>query len=62
MLDKNKLEDIAFDVKLLGAEVVAEKSGVMKSRVSRFIKDQKVVTMTELQRIKNAVAELKETK
>ena len=62
MLDKTKLEDIAFEVKLLGADAVADKSGVMKSRVSRFIKNQQVVTMTELQKIKIAVQELKETK
>jgi hypothetical protein len=62
MLDKVKLEDLAFDVKLLGADLVAEKSGVMQSRVSRFIKNQQVVTMTELQKIKAAVQELKETK
>lgn len=62
MLDKVKLEDIAFDVKMLGVDAVADKSGVMKSRVSRFIKNQQVVTMTELQKIKNAIQELKETK
>lgn len=60
MLNKIKLEDLAYDVKQLGADVVAVKSGVQQSRVSRFIKNQQVVTMRELGQIQQAVAELKQ--
>lgn len=59
MFDKTKLEDLAFEVKLLGADAVADKSGVMRSRVSRFIKNQQVVTVRELGLIEKAIAELK---
>ena len=62
MFNKNKLEDLAFEVKQLGAEAVAERSGVMRARVSRFINNQQVVTVRELGLIERAVAELKEEK
>jgi hypothetical protein len=59
MIDWDRLNTLALEVKNLGVDAVTEKSGVKRSRVSRFVKDQKVVTMAELNRIQLAVSELK---
>jgi plasmid maintenance system antidote protein VapI len=60
MMNWDRIETLAFEVKRFGASAVAEVSGVKQARVSRFIKDQQVVTMGELDRIQNAVNQLKE--
>ena len=59
MLNQHKLEGLALEVKRLGVDIVAETSGVARSRVSRFIKNQHVVTVRELDKIEEAVTQLK---
>ena len=61
MMNWDRIDTLALEVKNLGVDAVAEKSGVKRARVARFIKDQKVVTMTELDKIQAAVTELKTT-
>ena len=58
MLDKNKLEDLASEVKRHGAYKIAQLSGVNQARVARFINNQQVVTMRELGLIQRCVERL----
>jgi hypothetical protein len=60
MMDWDRLQTLSLEVKRFSAAVVSEESGVKQARVSRFIKDQKTVTMHELSLIQLAVDKLKE--
>jgi hypothetical protein len=62
MMDWDRIDTLALEVKNLGVDVVTEKSGVKRARVSRFMKDQKSVTMAELNKIQLAVTELQAAK
>lgn len=61
MMDWDRLHTLSLEVKRFSAVTVSEESGVKQARVSRFVKNQKTVTMHELSLIQLAVDRLKES-
>lgn len=58
MMNKDRLDDLAFQASKIDPHVLAEKSRVPVARVRRFVKDPLRVSMVELTRISEAVKEL----
>lgn len=56
---KEKLEDLALEVKALGPAAVAAESGVRAARVSRFVNAPLSLTMRDLDAVTAAVARLR---
>jgi hypothetical protein len=59
---KEKLEDLALEVKALGPATVAATCNMKAGKLSRFVNDPMNLTMAEVERVQHAVAQLRAAK
>lgn len=59
---KEKLEDLALEVKALGPATVAACANMKPGKLSRFVNDPLNLTMAEVDRVQRAVAQLRAAK
>jgi serine kinase of HPr protein (carbohydrate metabolism regulator) len=59
---KEKLADLALEVKALGPATVAATCNMKSGKLSRFVNDPLNLTMAEVERVERAVAQLRAAK